>query len=99
MFDAQMREGASNLREMRSVDLSASNDCGKIMAAPIRIKAQRQAIPAPHFLQGPLQGPERRRRAFLFDQKGRKKSARRIVQRDDRIERRLAGKPFVPGGS
>ena len=90
MFDAQMIVRPRDLRQPRTVHLPASLRRVKIMAAPIRIKGST-AVPAKHVLQG----PERRRRAFLRDQKGRKNSARRIVQRDDQIARRLAAEPFV----
>ena len=41
------------------------------------------------------QAPERRGRALLLDQKGRKNRARRIVHRHDQIQRRLAHQPLV----
>jgi hypothetical protein len=49
-------------------------------------------MPAEHLLQR----PEARGRAFLFDQKGRIDRARRVIQRDNEIERRLALEPGVP---
>jgi hypothetical protein len=80
MFDAGMGESPADLRQARLIDLSAGLRRVKIMAAPIRIEAQRQAMLAKHFGQS----PERRSRAFLLDQKSRKNGARRIVQRGPR---------------
>ena len=53
MFDAEMVERPAHLRQTRPIELSASNGCAKIMAAPIRIQAQRQAMLAKHLLQSP----------------------------------------------
>ncbi len=89
MFDAQMLEGASDLGRTGPIDLAAGLRCMKIMAAAVRIEAQGQAMVAKNLFQG----PERRSGAFLLDQKGRKNSARRIVQRDDQIERLVVLKP------
>jgi len=86
MLDAEMLERPANLRRPRTGDLVARLVGRKMVAAPILIKAQRQAVPAKHFRQS----RERRGRAFLGRQKGRVDRARRIVQRDDQIERRLA---------
>ena len=63
------------------------------MAAPIRIEAQRQAMPAKHLLQG----AKRRGRPFLLHQKGRVDRARGIVHGHDQIEGWLPQKPFGPG--
>ena len=41
------------------------------------------------------QGPEGRGRPFFLDQKRRINRARRIIQRHNQIERRLARKPDV----
>jgi hypothetical protein len=90
MLHAQMLEGAANLRQIRSINLAASLGRVKIMAAPIRIEAERQAMPAKHLRQG----PKRRSRPLFFHQKSRKNGARRVVQRHDQIKRRLAAKPF-----
>ena len=90
MLDAEMVERPAHLRRAGSIDLSAS--LRRVKAAPIRMEAQRQAMPAEHFLQR----PEGRGRTLLGHRKGRADRARRIVERHDQIERRLAGKPFMP---
>ena len=91
MLDPQMRQGAADLRRLIAIDLSVRLGRVKIMAAAIRVETQRKSMPAKHFQQS----PERRIRAFLRDQKGRKDRARRVVQRHDQIERRLTGQPCV----
>lgn len=95
MLDAQMIEGAADLRQAGPIHLSASLRRVKVVAAPIRVEAQRQAMPAEHLLQG----PECRGRTLLLHQKGRENRARRIVHRDNQIKRRLAAKPSVPRAS
>ena len=75
-----------------AVGLAASLRRVEIMAAPIGVEAQRQAMAPEHLAQR----PKRRSRAFLLDQKGRIDRARRIVHRHDQIERRLAREPDVP---
>jgi len=93
VFDAEMIERPADLGQAGPIDLAAGLRRVKIVAAPIRIMAQRQAVLAKHLRQG----PERRSRAFLLDQKSRKYRARRVVQGHDQVERPLAEKPLVPG--
>ena len=60
------------------------------MTASIRIQRTEQPVLRDHLPQA----LERRRRSLLVHQKRRVDRARRIVERDDQIERRL---PFEPG--
>ena len=62
------------------------------MAPAVRVEAQWQAMFAKHLAQR----AESRIRSFLIGQKRRIDRARRVIQRDDQIERRLAAKPFMP---
>src|SRR5208282_2542839 len=94
MLDAQMLQRPAHLRRARAVDLAARLRRVKIMAAPIRIKAQRQTMLAKHLRQA----PECRGRAFFGRQKRRQNGARRIVHRDNQIQRRLARKPRMRRG-
>jgi hypothetical protein len=91
VMDAQMLERAPDLRQARPARLPARLRRMKIMRAPVGVEAQRQAVALEHFAQA----PERRGRALLLDQKGRKNRARRIVHRHDQIRRRLAHQPRV----
>jgi len=94
MFDAQMLQRPAHLRRARAVDLPARFRRVKIMAAPIGIKAQRQTMLAKYLRQP----PERRGSALFGRQKRRQNGARRIVHRDDQIQRRLARKPHMRRG-
>ena len=64
----------------------------EIMRAAVGVEAHRQAMLRKHLLQR----PEGRGRALLLDEKRRIDRARRVVERDDQIERRLALEPGVP---
>ena len=61
------------------------------MRAAIRIEAHRQAVLGKDLLQR----PEGRGRAFLLDQKRRIDRPRRVVERHNQVERRLALEPGV----
>lgn len=52
VFDAEMIERPADLGQAGPIDLAAGLWRVKVVAAPIRIKAQRQAMTAEHFLQG-----------------------------------------------
>lgn len=90
MLDAQMIERPADLRRTQPVNLAAGFRCMKIMAAPILIEAQRQAMSANCFGQR----AEGRSRAFLRDQKSRIDRTCGIVQGHHQIEWRL---PLQPG--
>src|SRR5216683_7574741 len=92
MLDTEMLQCPTDLRRARPVDLSAGGRRGKIMAAPIGVEAQRQAMSAKHFLKP----TKRRGRAFFRHQQGRIDRARRVIHGHDEIERRPTAQPFVP---
>ena len=48
MLDAELLKRPADLRRLRAADLAARCRRVKIMRAPIRIKAQRQAMRAKH---------------------------------------------------
>src|SRR6201989_737377 len=62
----------------------------KVMRPAIGVEAHRQAVPAEHLVQR----PEGRGRAFLFDEKRRIDRPRRVVERENEVER-LALEPFM----
>jgi hypothetical protein len=88
MLDAQPLERPPDLRRLLAVDRAGLGG-EKVVGAPVRIKAERQAALAKDFAQR----PKRRSRAFLLDQKGGIDRARRVIQRHDQIERRLPLNP------
>ena len=59
------------------------------MAGAIGIEARRQAVRCEHLQQR----SQRRGGAFLLDQKRRVDRARRVIHRDDQVERRLSIQP------
>lgn len=86
-----MGKRPSDLRQAGPVDLAARFRRVEIMAAAVGIEAQRQAMMPEHLLER----PERRARTLLLDQKSRVDRTRRVVQRDDQVERRPIRQPFV----
>src|ERR1700750_1855607 len=89
MLDAQLRQRPADLGRMAAIDLAAGFRGVKVMRPAIGVEAHRQAVPAEHLLQR----PEGRGRAFLFDEKRRIDRPRRVVERDNEVER-LALEPF-----
>src|SRR5271166_901953 len=91
MLDPELVERPAGLGETVAVDLAGFRR-PEIMRAAIRVEAHRQAMFAQHLAQG----PEGRGRAFLLDEKGRVDRPRRVVERDDEIQRGLAFEPRLP---
>jgi hypothetical protein len=91
VLDPQLRQRPADLGETAAVDLARLGGA-EIMRAAIRLEAHRQAV----FAEDLLQRPKGRGGAFLLDQKGRVDRPRRVVERDNQIERRLALEPRVP---
>src|SRR5271166_6433673 len=93
MLDPELLERPADLRQMTAVDLAAGLGRQEVMRAAVGVEAHRQPRRAEHLFQR----PEGRSRAFLLDQKRRIDRPRRVVQRHNQIERRLAVEPDVAG--
>ena len=92
MLDAELLQSPADLGRM-SPDRSRRAFVGaEIMRAAVRIEAHRQAV----LRENLLKRAEGRGRAFLLDEKRRIDRPRRVVHRDDEIERRLALEPCMP---
>src|SRR5271166_3982607 len=91
MLDAELPERAAHLRRPAAIDLAARLGGVEVMRPPVRIEAHRQPVRA----ESLAERPEGRSRAFLLDQKRRIDRSRRVVQRHNQIERRLAFEPDV----
>jgi hypothetical protein len=91
MLDPELLERAPDLSGMAPVDLAGLGRV-EVMRPTVGVEAHRQAVLRKHLLQR----PEGRGRAFLRDQEGQVDRPRRIVQRDNQIERRDALEPDMP---
>jgi hypothetical protein len=91
MLHAQLLQSAPHLGEMVPVDLAGFRGA-EIMRAPIGVEAHRQPV----LRKDLLQRPEGRGRAFLLDQERRIDRPRRVIERDNEVERRLALEPGMP---
>jgi hypothetical protein len=92
MLDPQLRERPADLGEGARSDLPARLGRMEIMAAAVGVERAEQPLGRDRLDQG----AKARDRSFLRDQKRRINLARRIVERDDQIERPAAVKPGVP---
>ncbi len=91
MLHAQMRQRPPNLCRPLPVNRAAKLRRHEVVAAPIRIEAQRQAMRAKHLQQS----LERRFRAFLRYQKPRVDHVRRVVHRHYQVQRLPPRQPFM----
>src|SRR5438105_6165578 len=73
------------------VDRAARLRGGEVVTAPVGIERGEQPAPADDLLQA----AKARGGALLLDQKDRVDRARRIIEGDNQIERRLARQPLV----
>jgi hypothetical protein len=89
MLDAQLRQRPADLGRTAAVDLAGLGGA-EIMRAAVGVEAHRQAVLGKDLRER----PEGRGRAFLLDQKRRIDRPRRVVERDNEIER-LTLEPFV----
>ena len=86
MLDPEVLESSPNLRQMLLVDRSIRVRRVEVVAATIRVEARWQTVCGKR-----LQKPTKARcRAFFLNQKRRVDRARRIVHRDNQVERRLS---------
>jgi hypothetical protein len=90
VLDPEMGQRTADLGQLLLVDRLAGLRGEEVMSATVGIEARWQAAGCEHLEEG----PQRRNRAFLLDQKCRVDLAGRVVHGDNEIER---GRPFNPG--
>jgi hypothetical protein len=91
MLDPELLERPANLGQAIAIDLAAGLGGEKVMAAAVGVEAHRQAV----LRENLVERPEGRGRSLLLDQEGRIDRPRRVVERHNEIERRLALEPGV----
>ena len=92
VLDPQLLERPPDLGRMTAIDFAACFWRVKVMRPAIGVEAHRQAVLGEDLLQR----PEGRGGSLLLDEKGRIDRPRRIVHRDNQVERRFALEPGVP---
>ncbi len=89
MADPQLLQRPADLGEPGLGDLPAGLGRMEIMAAPVGVELDEQAVPLDHLGQA----EEARGGAFLLDQHGRVDRRGRVIQGDHQVERRLSNQP------
>ena len=89
MADPQLLQRPADLGEPGLGDLPAGLGRMEIMAAPVGVELDEQAVPLDHLGQA----EEARGGAFLLDQHGRVDRRGRVIQGDHQVERRLPDQP------
>ena len=92
MLDPQPIERTADLGQALLVNRRAGRGGVEVMAAAVGVERARQAVSDEHLEQA----AECRSRSFLLHQEGRIDRARRVIHRDDQIERRLPVQPAMP---
>jgi hypothetical protein len=92
MLDPELPQRSADLGWLLAVERAAGLGGEKVVRTAVGVEAHRQPVLGEHLVER----AERRARAFLFHQKRRINLARRVVERHDQIERRLALEPFMP---
>ena len=94
MADPQLLQRAADLGQSGPGDLPAGLGGVEVMAAPIGVELDEQAMALDHLGQA----TEGRGGALLLDQHGGVERRGRVIQRDHQVERRLPGQPGMRRG-